>query len=103
MSAYFFFDVKEIVDEEKMAEYRAKVFPIVERFGGTYRVIGGEQHVLEGDWRANFPVIIEFENIEKARAWYDAPEYQDVKALRLKATRGNGVLIDGDVNQLNQN
>ncbi len=103
MSAYFLFDLKEVIDEAKMAEYREKVFSVVERFGGKYRVIGGEQYVLEGDWRADFPVIIEFENLEKARAWYDAPEYQDLKALRLEATRGNGILIDGDINPLAQN
>ena len=100
MSAYFFFDVKEITDEAKMAEYRQKVFPVVEQFGGKYRVVGGEQYVLEGDWQATFPVIIEFENVEKARRWYDSPEYRDLKALRLEATKGNMVLIDGDVNAL---
>ena|SRR5687767_2631170 len=100
MSAYFFFDVKEITDEAKMAEYRQKVFPVVEQFGGKYRVVGGEQHVLEGEWQAAFPVIIEFENVEKARRWYDSPDYRDLKALRLASTRGNMVLIDGDVNAL---
>ncbi len=100
MSAYFFFDVKEITDETKMAEYRRKVFPVVEQFGGKYRVVGGKHYVLEGDWQPTFPVIIEFETVEKARRWYDSPEYRDLKALRLASTKGNMVLIDGDVNQL---
>lgn len=100
MSAFFFIDVHEITDEAKMAEYREKVFPVVEQFGGKYRVIGGEQHVLEGDWKATFPVLIEFENVEHARRWYDAPEYRELKEMRLAATRGSMVLIDGDVNQL---
>ena len=59
----------------------------MEQFGGKYRVIGGEQHVLEGDWKATFPVIIEFENVELARRWYDAPEYSELKAMRLAATK----------------
>jgi uncharacterized protein (DUF1330 family) len=100
MSAYFLIDVQEIIDEAKMAEYRQRVFPVVEEFGGKYRVIGGEQHVLEGDWKAVFPVIIEFENVELARRWYDAPEYKELKAMRLAATKGNTVLIDGAVNAL---
>jgi uncharacterized protein (DUF1330 family) len=100
MSAYFLIDVQEIIDEAMMAEYRQRVFPVVEEFGGKYRVIGGEQHVLEGDWKAVFPVIIEFENVELARRWYDAPEYKELKAMRLAATKGNTVLIDGAVNAL---
>ena len=83
-----------------MAEYRQRVFTVVEQFGGKYRVIGGDQHVLEGDWKATFPVIIEFDNIESARRWYDAPEYSELKAMRLAATKGNTVLIDGAVNAL---
>lgn len=97
MSAFFFFDVKEITNPEKMNEYREAVFATVERYEGTYRVVGGEQQPLEGDWRPTFPVIIEFENVEKARRWYDSPEYEPLKKLRLSATKGSGVLIDGDV------
>jgi uncharacterized protein (DUF1330 family) len=100
MSAFFLIDVQEITDEAKMAEYREKVFPVVERFGGKYRVVGGEQYVLEGEWKATFPVLIEFETVEQARRWYDAPEYRELRALRLAATRGTNVLIDGAVNSL---
>jgi uncharacterized protein (DUF1330 family) len=100
MSAYFFFDVQEITDENKMNEYRRGVFETVEKFNGKYRVIGGEQTVLEGDWKPSFPVIIEFENVAAARRWYDSPEYRDLKALRLSATKGSMVLIDGDVRPL---
>lgn len=97
MSAFFFFDVQEITDQDKMNEYRQNIGELVEKYEGKYRVIGGEQQLLEGDWQPNFPVLIEFENIEKARRWYDSPEYKDLKALRLSATKGSAVLIDGDV------
>ena len=101
MSAYFLFDVREIIDEAKMADYRSKVFAVVEQFGGKYRVVGGSQQSLEGDLKFSFPVLIEFDSVEKARQWYDAPEYQELKALRLAATKGDMVLIDGGVNALN--
>ena len=97
MSAFFFFDVKEITDLDKLNEYRRGIDGLVEKYNGKYRVIGGEQQLLEGDWQPTFPVIIEFENVEQARRWYDSPEYRDLKALRLSATRGSMVLIDGDV------
>jgi uncharacterized protein (DUF1330 family) len=100
MAAFFLYDLIEVVDEAKMAEYRAKVFSNVESFGGKYRIVGGAQHVLEGDWNLSFPVVIEFENKQAALNWYESPEYAELKRLRLEAARGNGILIDGDVNPL---
>lgn len=102
MSAFILIDVHEVTDEEKMNEYRSKVFSNVAAFDGTYRVIGGEQQKLEGDAAFTFPVLLEFENKEKALRWYDSPEYGPLKALRLAATRGTGVLIDGGENPLGQ-
>ena len=98
MSAFFLYDLVEVLDEAKMSEYREKVFANVEKFGGTYRVVGGEQHPLEGDWTMSFPVVIEFENKQAALTWYESAEYSPLKQLRLEAARGNGLLIDGDVN-----
>jgi uncharacterized protein (DUF1330 family) len=42
-----------------------------------------------------FPVVIEFPSLEDAHRWYDSDEYRNPKALRLAATRGNAVFIDG--------
>ena len=101
MAAFFLYDLLEVLDETKLAEYREKVFPNVEHFGGKYRVVGGEQQALEGDWKFSFPVVIEFENASAVMKWYESPEYSELKKLRLEAARGNGILIDGDVNPFN--
>jgi uncharacterized protein (DUF1330 family) len=37
---------------------------------------------------------MEFPDVESARAWYDAPEYQALKAIRHRAVRNNAVPID---------
>jgi len=95
MPAYFFFDVLEITDPEKMETYRAGVSATVEAHGGIYRVIGGEQEGFEGDWRPVFPVLIEFPTAAAARAWYESPEYSALRELRLQAMRGSAVLLHG--------
>src|SRR5687768_9170050 len=100
MAAFFLYDLLELVDEAKMTEYREKVFSNVEKFGGKYRVVGGEQHTLEGDWKLNFPIIIEFEDKPAALSWYRSPEYDEIKKLRMEAALGKAILIDGDVNPL---
>jgi uncharacterized protein (DUF1330 family) len=40
-------------------------------------------------------VLIEFPSLEHARRWYGSEAYRDLKTLRLAATRGNAVFIDG--------
>lgn len=95
MPAYCFFDVLEVTDAEKLEEYRRGVSPTIERYGGRYLAVGGECVEVEGQWRPTFPVLIEFPSLEDARRWYDSEEYRGLKALRLAATRGNAVFIDG--------
>ena len=57
--------------------------------------IGGPFEVKEGNWRPTFPVMLEFPDLDAANRWYDSPEYQPLKALRLTATRGDMVFIQG--------
>jgi uncharacterized protein (DUF1330 family) len=94
MSAYFFVNVLEVLDPDKMEAYRSRVFDVVARHGGRYRVLAGPFEVVEGDWRPTFPVLIEFPSIETARRWYDSPDYAELKAMRLAATRGNAVFFE---------
>ena len=95
MPAYCFFDVLEVTDPEKLERYREGVLATVRRHGGRYLTVGGRCDVVEGQWQPVFPVLIEFPSLEQAHRWYDAEEYRDLKALRLAATRGNAVFIEG--------
>ena len=54
-------------------------------------------HVMEGS--TNFPrmVVIRFASREDALAWYHSPAYQEALPLRLAATEGFCVLVDGFV------
>ena len=95
MSAYFFFDVRTIHNQDKLDQYKSGVFATVEQHGGRYLVLGGPFQVLEGDWSPVIPVVIEFPSHDLAQAWYESDAYRPLKALRLEATDSCGVLIDG--------
>lgn len=95
MSAFFLFDNITVKDPAKLEKYVALVGPVVERFGGRYRVVGGTTTVVEGGWSPVSPVLIEFETLNAARTWYDSAEYRPLKALRHQAVDCNGVLIEG--------
>lgn len=95
MAAYYLVDVREIKDRARMDEYRARINPVVEKFGGRYVVIGGATHVVEGTYRPIFPVMIEFPTMAEARRWYDSEEYRELKSLRLSATISNAFFMEG--------
>lgn len=95
MSAYFLFHNRRVRDADSLARYKDEVAPLVEAHGGRYRVIGGEPEVLEGQWQPAFLVLIEFPDMEHARAWYDSTDYEPLKAQRLAAVDSEGILISG--------
>ena len=99
MAAYFFADVLEVTDGPKLEVYRAGVTATVEKYGGRYLIVGGPCDGAEGNWKATFPVLIEFPSMAQARRWYDSEDYRELKALRQAAARSNAVFIEGVVAQ----
>ncbi len=95
MSAFCFFDILEVTDSQKFAKYRQGVLATVERYQGTYRVLGGKCKVVEGSWSPVTPVLIEFPSMEQAERWYRSPEYAPLLQLRLDSSRGNAVFFEG--------
>ncbi len=95
MPAYFLVDIREVKDAAKMEQYRARVAPVVQKFGGRYIVRGGPFEVVEGTYQPVRPVMLEFPSMEQARRWYDSEEYRELKQLRLAATVSNGVFLTG--------
>jgi len=69
---------------------------IAEQSGGVYRVRGGDMDVLETDlWTPTRMVIIEFPDMQAARAFTDSAEYAPVKPLRRDNARCSMVILDG--------
>jgi len=95
MPAYFLVDIREVKDVAKMEEYKARVTPVVEKFGGRYLVIGGPFEVVEGSDAPVFPVMIQFPDMDQARRWYDSEEYRELKHLRLAATVSHATFMAG--------
>jgi uncharacterized protein (DUF1330 family) len=67
----------------------------VAKYGGRFLVRGGAHETVEGTWKPNRLVIIEFPSLARAREWYDCAEYKGPKDLRIKAGRTNLVMVDG--------
>jgi uncharacterized protein (DUF1330 family) len=50
---------------------------------------------LEGTWHGNQTVVLEFESVDAARAWYESDAYQAAVKLRQAAADCNAVIISG--------
>jgi uncharacterized protein (DUF1330 family) len=94
MAVYFIVDVN-ITDAQSYAEYSKQVGPMVARYGGRFLVRGGETTTIEGDWKPQRLVVIEFADTQHFRDWYDSPEYTEVRAIRFKASTARAVLAQG--------
>ncbi len=94
MPAYVIVDI-EITDPVRYERYKAMAAPTIGLYGGRYVARGGRAERLEGDWEPRRVVILEFDNIDRARAWLESPEYRDARRLRHETSRANMIVVEG--------
>ena len=94
MPAYLISDIT-VRDRTAFETYRTGAAEAIHAFGGRYLARLGEVEVLEGSLNPNMIVIIEFPNLEQARAWYRSPEYAFALEVRDTALSRNLILVDG--------
>jgi len=95
VSAYVIADVREVRDQETLVEYRRRNTDAVAHHGGRFVVRGGEAELLEGAWDSLRIVVMEFPDVEAARAWWESEEYAPLKAMRREASDTNIILVAG--------
>jgi uncharacterized protein (DUF1330 family) len=74
-------------------DYAPKVAGTVQAFGGRF-LTSGKVTALEGNVPPRF-VIIAFDSVEKARAWYDSPVYQPLLETRKKTATSTLFIAEG--------
>ena len=92
--AYVIVDM-DVTDPQKYEGYRALAGPAVEAGGGRYLVRGGQCEVLEGDRIPKRVVVLEFPDMDAARAWYHSPQYVEAIAAREGAATGSFIAVEG--------
>jgi uncharacterized protein (DUF1330 family) len=75
-------------------DYAPKVAGTLRPYGGRLLVSGGKLTSLEGDVPQRF-VIIAFDNLERARGWYDSPAYQQLVPIRQKTSKSTLFIAEG--------
>ncbi len=94
MTAYLVAHI-EILDAEGFAEYQKVVPELIKQYGGRYLIRGGAIENIENDIGVRRLTVVEFENMDKLRAFFDSKEYQPMKAIRNATTKSNIAFVEG--------
>ena len=94
MAAYVIVDV-EVLDPVAYQRYKEQVPATLAAYGGRFVARGGRAERLEGDWRPQRIVILEFESLERAKAWWGSTEYAGPKKLRQSASTADMIVVEG--------
>ncbi|MEU6757314.1 DUF1330 domain-containing protein [Streptomyces sp. NPDC046685] len=94
MTAYAIAHIRPETVNADVLRYIEEIQPTMDPFGGRFLVHGAEVEVMEGPFPGTV-VMIGFPDIEKARAWYASPAYQEILPLRTDHIAGEVVLVEG--------
>jgi uncharacterized protein (DUF1330 family) len=94
MPAYVIVQV-EVRDAASYERYKEMAPASIAAYGGRYIARGGQTELLEGKWDPCRVVILEFENIDRAKAWIDSPEYRDARTLRQASAHTQMIVVEG--------
>ena len=91
----------QVTNPTGYADYRELSTAAVAQYGGRFLVRGGRREQREGEdgihnsgWRT---VIVEFDSMEQAQAWYDSVEYGKAREIRLANSVGRLFIVEGAV------
>jgi len=91
----YFILTEAIHDRAGMDAYAGTSVASLREFGARVLVATEDLHVVEGEWHGDRTIVVEFDSVEQARAWYESEGYQAALPLRLSASVCNGVIVPG--------
>jgi uncharacterized protein (DUF1330 family) len=94
MKAYLVLDLS-VHDFSGFRKYIAEIPAFIAKHSGKYIVQGVQPTAIEGDWKPERMVIIEFPEREKAEAFLGDPEIQNLFKVRHSTTTSKLVLVEG--------
>ena len=94
MKAYLVLDFS-VNDFGGFRKYVAEIPAFIARHSGRYLVQGVQPTTIEGDWKPERMVILEFPERAKAEAFLGDPDIQDLFKVRHATTTSKLVLVDG--------
>ncbi|MGO8876476.1 MAG: DUF1330 domain-containing protein [Acidimicrobiales bacterium] len=94
MAAYIIAEIA-VTDTDGYETYKALAGASVAAHGGTYLARGGHVESLEGEPAAARVVILEFPDLESARAFYTSEDYRAAIAVRHATASSRLFIVEG--------
>ena len=94
MAAYLIYDAV-VTDPQKYEQYKSLAPAAIAAYGGKYVVRGGKHESVEGDWKPNRMVMLEFPTYAKAQEFWNSPEYTSARKSREGAAVAKAVIVQG--------
>lgn len=94
MSAYVIVEVS-IQDHSEYEKYKKLTPAAIAAFNGKFLVRGGEAISLEGNWKPERIVVLEFPSAEKANEWWHSEIYTEAKLIRQRAAKTKMIIVQG--------
>lgn len=94
MNAYLILDLS-VNDLEMFKEYIEEIPVFIQNHDGRYIVQGVEPEIMEGNWKPERVVVIEFPSKEKAKEFLNDPDAQPLFKIRHKSTTSKLILAEG--------
>lgn len=94
MPAYAMAHLRTPTINEQVLEYIERIQGTLDPYQGRFLVHGAEVEEVEGPWPGTV-VVIEFPDVESARAWYRSPAYQAILPLRTDNIDGSAIIVPG--------
>lgn len=84
-----------MTDADGYKPYADQVPAIMDAAQGVYLARGGQSRSVEGEMALDRLVIVAFEDMAAARAFYDGDAYTEIKPIRIAASDSNIVIVEG--------
>lgn len=94
MTAYAMAQLRSVDLNAEIAEYLTEIDDTLTPFDGRFLVHGRVPEVLDGSFEGVI-VVIEFPDLERAKAWYGSDGYQAILALRTRNSDGGAFVVEG--------
>jgi uncharacterized protein (DUF1330 family) len=82
-------------DSERYKLYVEGAAAAFEEYDALFHARGGKSETLDGESLGERHVVIEFRDLDTARACFNSPAYQAAREHRLAASTGRVIIVEG--------
>jgi uncharacterized protein (DUF1330 family) len=95
MAAYVIGAISGVTDPAGFTGYQKLAIPTVAKYGGKVIVGGNKIEVADGIWSPVGVVVLEFPSLQRAKEWYNSPEYKPLVSRRKASSTSGVIFVDG--------